>query len=142
MTQNLEVMNRNHTAIAILAEAFPLAFFIFGKSRKPLAIGIDRELLPRVAVTEEDLRSALQYYTRSDGYLRACTEGASRLGLDGNAAGEVTSKEAAYAQRVIAKREKMKLKQTARRKQKTSSPQRISFVDLKAAAAKRRAAAG
>jgi ProP effector len=50
----------------------------------------------------------LNKYVRSDGYLLACTEGAIRIDVNGDAAGTVSAKHAAHAQKVFAERERWK----------------------------------
>jgi sRNA-binding protein len=62
--------------LAYLVEAFPSCFFLYGNRRQPLKIGIFDDLLPLVPFAADDLKAALRRYTRPDGYLRACVEGA------------------------------------------------------------------
>lgn len=75
-------------AIALLAEIFPQAFFIYGARRKPLKLGIRDEIVARLdgAVEPPELALALCLYCRSIGYLRAMRPGAARIDLDGNPA--------------------------------------------------------
>jgi ProP effector len=82
---------------------------------------------------------ALRLYVANRGYLRACCEGAPRIGLDGMAAGVVSAAEAANSA------ERLKA-QTARRKKQTqpvkaaspAQPKRLSLADLRQAAQARR----
>jgi ProP effector len=151
-------VQKDHEIIASLAESFPQAFFVLGKLRRPLKIGIRDDLRPLVSFSEDNLKSALHRYTRADAYLRACTvEGTQRIGLDGNAAGEVTARDAAHAERVLAereiwhaekkaKRERLRLKEAARKAKNVThkpspTPTRLTLSDLKSAAVKRRASA-
>jgi sRNA-binding protein len=86
--------------IGILAEKFPLAFFLNGSRRRPLKIGILDDLIiaePKISRTR--LRSALRDYTSSPGYLLACREGAARVDLSGQPAGTVSEEEAQHAWR-------------------------------------------
>jgi ProP effector len=156
--------------IKLLAERWPRCFFLWGYQRRPLRIGILDDLLPLVSLGEDDLKAALRRYTAANGYLRACIEGADRVGLDGNAAGTVDAKHAAHAQKVLAERERRRLKKqekqakekatqrpqttaamgsepTERRppmtpsapQQPPSTPRRLGFAGLRAAAAQRKA---
>jgi sRNA-binding protein len=67
---------RDHAVIANLAELFPRCFSVLGRQRRPIAIGIHAALAPLVSFERSDLERALMRYTKSDGYLRACVEGA------------------------------------------------------------------
>jgi ProP effector len=102
-------------AIAQLAELFPKCFFVRGYQRQPLKIGIFDDLLPLVPFAADDLKALLRRYTNADGYLRACGEGAYRIDLEGNAAGTVDAKQAAFAQKVLAQRERGRLKKKENR---------------------------
>jgi sRNA-binding protein len=81
--------------IAQLCETWPRCFFMYQKKRRPLKLGIHRDVLaaqPDIDVRE--LSIAMRIYTRNYGYLKACREGADRVGLDGEPAGTVTASEA------------------------------------------------
>ncbi len=108
-----ESKQRATEVLAHLVERFPHAFFGSHASRRALKIGIRAELVPLIAFGWEDLELALRYYTRSDGYLKASTEGAVRIDLDGNAAGTVEAKHAAHAQKVLAERDRWRAKRNA-----------------------------
>jgi ProP effector len=83
-----------------------------------LKIGILADLVPLVSCGEEELNAVLNKYVRSDGYLLACTEGAIRIDVNGDAAGMVSAKHAAHAQKVLAERELWRLKKKAARERK------------------------
>lgn len=139
--------------IVQLAEQFSNCFFVDDARRRPLKIGIFNDLRSLAPFDRHALRLGLVRYTRSGAYLRACTEGAPRIGLDGNAVGEVTAEQAAHARDVLAERAKkqkarkqkwLERQQAARDKhavsQAPAQPQcRASLADLRAAAARRRA---
>src|SRR5262249_3720722 len=78
-------------AIALLVEAFPKTFFMYERRRLPLKLGIHLDILAVMAgvITPEELSAALRYYVSNDGYLRACRQGAVRIDLNGQSAGEV-----------------------------------------------------
>ena len=129
--------------ITFLAEVFPDAFFIYKSRRSPLKIGIFNDLAPLVPfVGESDLRAGLKRYTLSYGYLRSCTEGASRIDLNGKEAGTVSAEEAGYARSVSAPRQKLDAKwqagQSTAKKKPQPKPELLGFAELKASAARRR----
>jgi RNA chaperone ProQ/FINO-like protein len=62
--------------IELLARRFPRAFFVNGERRRPLKIGIIRDLVDAdIGIPGTQLRQALAVYTNAPGYLRACREG-------------------------------------------------------------------
>jgi ProP effector len=92
-------------ALARLAEAFPQTF-VLEKYRPhwPLKVGIAAAIPARCPALEwRVLKMALTAYTGRVMYLRGLVEGAARLDLDGNPAGEVTARDAEYAAAKLAK---------------------------------------
>src|SRR6476469_8152942 len=93
-------------ALARLAEAFPQTF-VLEKYRPhwPLKVGIAATIPARCPALEwRVLKMALTAYTGRVMYLRGLVEGAARLDLDGNPAGEVTAiRDAEYAAAKLAK---------------------------------------
>jgi ProP effector len=89
-------MNSNHAkiiaTIALLAETFPRTFPLIESRRRPLKIGIHRDLAAALdgAVTPDELKRALRYYVGSEGYLKHSLTGAWRLDLAGNQVGDCT----------------------------------------------------
>ena len=84
------------------------------KDCKPLAIGIDRQLLARDAKLDRKLlRWALSLHTHSSRYLRSMEKAAWRFDLDGSPAGEVPEEHRRHAADVLQERFK---KETERRK--------------------------
>jgi ProP effector len=153
--------------IEILAERFPRAFAVYEKRRVPLKLGIRADLLPLLVdsrvITERELKVALNYYTRSWGYLRASVEGAWRIDLNGKAAGAVTAAEATSARIRLEQRDatmsaRKAVQQAEQAQQERSSlpaarpersqekqpnkeaakPRRLTLADLKAAWVERR----
>jgi ProP effector len=105
--------------IALLAERYPRTFFVLGKQRKPLKIGIADDIMADGAIDSENLRWALGVYCNSPDYLRSFQAGAVRLDLAGNEAGIVTEAEADHA--------RVKLAAVLARRQPQPSPrQRFS----------------
>ena len=91
--------------LARLAEAFPQTF-VLEKYRPhwPLKVGIAAAIPARCPALEwRVLKMALTAYTGRVMYLRGLVEGAARLDLDGNPAGEVTARDAEYAAAKLAK---------------------------------------
>ena len=86
-------------ALTHLAEAFPQTF-VLERSRphRPLKIGIAADLQARCPALEwRVLKVALAAYTGRVMYLRGLVAGAAHVDLDGDPAGEVTARDAAYA---------------------------------------------
>ena len=74
-----------------------------GSWRRPLKIGINRDLVAAdTGISSTQLRQALGAYTSSPSDLRACCEGAARIGLDGQPAGSVSEEESEHARRKLA----------------------------------------
>ena len=101
--------------IAYLISTFPQCFFLNHKCRRPLKIGILADLMPLVSCGEEELKAVLNKYVRSDGYLLACSEGAIRIDVNGDAAGTVSARHAAHARKVLAERELWRLQKKEKR---------------------------
>jgi ProP effector len=91
--------NAAHATIELLAAIWPNCFAVSFRDRKPLKVGVGKEIAALVegAVTQEELDAALTLYTGSKPYLRAMTEGAARVDHDGNPAGTVSAEQAATA---------------------------------------------
>lgn len=87
---------------------------------KPLAIGIHKQLMVRKPdLDKHKVRVALHGHTASSRYLKALTEGAPRLDLDGQPAGQVTAEQQAVAVKTL--RDRVKL---VKERQKTEEAQR------------------
>jgi ProP effector len=102
-----------HATIELLATIWPTCFAVRFRDRKPLKVGIAKDVAAAVAgaITPAELDAAFALYTRQLGYLRALQEGAVRVDLNGNAAGAVTADQAAMARRHI---ERIWARQSAR----------------------------
>ena len=88
----------------------------------PLAIGIHKSLMQRFPEPgKAQVRAALHFHTGTTRYLKALVEGATRLDLEGNAAGEVTAEQEAQA--VATLRERFR-KGAERRKAELEARQR------------------
>jgi sRNA-binding protein len=123
-------------AIALLAETFPKCFLVFEQRRRPLKVGIDRDILERLgeAMTPAELFGALRFYTGNQIYLRHLLNGAWRIDLDGNVVGVVTAKDEAHARRKI---DAIKAKAAARKP--AEEPKRDGMAELRLAAERRKA---
>ncbi len=136
--------------IATLAELFPDCFSI--RRRKPLKVGIHDEVLAALpGATAKQVGLALTIYTSNNGYLHCITEGAPRVGLDGEVTGHVTTAEAENAKQRLAQRAKQAIAKQAKPGSGTRSAQAIrpnkpvaerarALADLRAAARARQAA--
>jgi ProP effector len=81
--------------IKLLCEKFPHAFLQFEQRRKPLALGIHKEVAAAMpALTMEQIHAVMRVYVTNVAYLRACREGAPRINILGHEAGVVTAAEA------------------------------------------------
>jgi ProP effector len=139
----VDTADHEQAIMATLAERWPLAFSIYEKRRKPLKIGIDQDIAAALggAVTPAELTSALRLYVGNLGYLLACREGVERVDLNGAPSGTVTAAEAAYAARIVARRQRKVAAEPNAAKPATAAPPRLGLVDLKRAALVRKAAA-
>jgi sRNA-binding protein len=104
-----KVTAKTLTMVDRLRVKFPRTFT--SDDPRPLAIGITYSIFAALNVPEysdkgRTVKSALEYWTRTDNYLRACVCGAIRVDLSGAPAGVVSDAEAKYAAMELQKREK------------------------------------
>jgi ProP effector len=111
--------------LRLLSERWP-CFVLYERKRRPLKLRIDQAITAALGdtITPDALAIALRFYTGNTFYLRACTEGAVRVGLDGEPVGTVTEHEAAHAARARAQR----LAKSAAKKLKLTSAQQASLA--------------
>jgi ProP effector len=123
-------------AVALLAEAFPKCFSVFEQRRKPLKVGIHKDLLARLdgALTEIELRQVLGAYTANGGYRIRLLAGVPRFDLDGEVVGAVTGDEESDARRKIA----AAAAKVAARKQASQPKRGDGLAALRAAAQRRK----
>jgi ProP effector len=89
--------------IGKLQKRFPLAFPKNPAPKVPLKVGIFNDLLAHVnelALTEAELRNALQIWCRGARYWACLAEGKPRLDLAGQEAGQVTEADARRGQQL------------------------------------------
>ena len=124
-----------------LRAKFPACFArLDRRSRQPLKLKIHLDIL--AAAPEIDpinIGRALKLYTGHVSYLSQCVEGKDRVDLDGQPAGIVTKDQAVYAAELMAKIRRSR-PTSVPPPASTSPPKKISLADLKAAAARKRAA--
>lgn len=102
-----------------LLEQLQAEFPVF-RDCKPLAIGIHKQLMERKPDLDKNMvRVALHGHTASTRYLKALTQGAPRLDLDGQPAGEVTVEQQELAVKTL--RDRIKL---VKERQKADEAQR------------------
>jgi sRNA-binding protein len=118
--------------LQIIMARFPHAF---AKADAPLRIGIHRDVCAAMPeLSEKDVGRAFKFHTSKTRYLRCCTEGSRRIGLNAEPAGTVSATEAAHAAQCLAQRQ--------RGKHPPPQPQKKLTLDgLRAAAAGRKRAA-
>jgi ProP effector len=81
--------------LELLSEKFPACFQIFEQRRRPLKVGIHRDIIAVIdGVTEKELGRALHVYVANQTYKSRLVAGADRIGLDGLPAGIVAPEEA------------------------------------------------
>ena len=89
--------------IARLAQLYPACFYVARQERRPLKIGIRRDLAALdLGVDRRELDSALAWYVNGIGYLQSLRVGADRVGLDGATAGVVSADEAHAREKLAA----------------------------------------
>jgi ProP effector len=94
----MDIATNPRKTLGILRRTFPNCFN--PKRRRPLKIGItdDAARILAPVVTRDEIVAALAHYTQSATYLRCLRAGAPRVDLGGNAAGIVSSPQAAHAE--------------------------------------------
>jgi ProP effector len=118
--------------IGVLVKTFPKCFWVWESCRRPLKIGIDRDIRERLnTLSPAALSAALQFYCNNPGYRRRILKGAWRIDLDGRPAGSVTAEQEASAKAQLAARE---VKAAARNESAKGSALREGLAKLKAAA--------
>jgi len=128
--------------ITLLATRFPKTFFVHEAHRRPLKVGIHRDIGAVLGdvVDRRTLHAVLRYYVSNIAYRKSQQAGVDRIDLDGNAAGVVTELEAVNAQKGVAGL----VKAIQKRKPKDTppppkpAPRRDGLAALKEAAARRR----
>jgi ProP effector len=132
--------------ITLLQERFPKTFFVREVKRKPLKIGIDRDVVAMLNGTlkPDELTNALRYYVSAPGYLAALRPNAVRVDLNGEPAGIVSDGAAKVADEQLAstllnaaaRREKRALEERPVVKPEAvveKGPRRLTLSDLKTA---------
>jgi ProP effector len=85
-----------------LVALYPACFHLSEHERRPLRVGISRELeAADTGIAPVQLRQALGWYCGSIGYLQNMVAGADRIGLNGLPSGVVTEAEAAHAKKRV-----------------------------------------
>jgi sRNA-binding protein len=145
--------------LEMLCARFPNCFVMFERQRRPLKVGIRGDIVLAIGEDAIDLKllgPALKLYTHNYFYrLAQARPGATRIDLDGNAAGAVSEVDATSAARDVAawKAKAALRRQLAMRKPRPEPviepvieplppqpPRRLGLADLRAAAARRRQA--
>ena len=93
--------------IGRLQRLFPKAFPKNPAPKLPLKIGIHKELLGKaseIGLEEAAITVAVKTWCRGTRYWASIVEGAPRIDLEGNPAGEVTARDAAQARSLEARR--------------------------------------
>jgi len=89
--------------IAQLARLYPACFYVARRERRPLKIGIRRDLAALdLGIGRRALDSALAWYVNGIDYLQSLRVGADRIGLDGAPSGVVSQVDEAHAREKLA----------------------------------------
>jgi sRNA-binding protein len=112
----------------LLAELFPRAFVVYELHRRPLKIGIRHDIFAKIegAMTGRELATALRFYCRNTGYLRALARGGARVDLDGNSVGAVGVEQSALAATEL----KARAERAARRRRAATEPAPVKPLGL------------
>lgn len=100
-------------ALQLLMEAYPKTFD--RNNVRPLKIGIQEDLIADEKVSKNKIKRALASYVRSLNYYRSLREGAERIDINGEAAGQVTKEESDHAKQKL--KEINKARQDKRKEQ-------------------------
>jgi len=87
-------------AIGKLQKRFPVAFPKKPEPKLPLKVGILADLLPhaeQLGLSEAEIREAIATWCRGSRYWSCLTEGAARVDLNGEPAGQVNARDVAFA---------------------------------------------
>jgi sRNA-binding protein len=102
---------RSLAIIERFALLFPNCFAVYERKRRPLKIGIDKDLIeicrPAIAkgiITIADIKGTLRVYTGADGYLRNMRAGVGRVDLAGRIVTTLTEDEAQRAKQILDQR--------------------------------------
>jgi ProP effector len=145
------------TTIAEWVAQFPKAFTLDPAGVRPLKLGIRDDLYALSAISHRRIIAALTRYCKSATYLKATTEGAVRINLAGEPAGNVSATEAQHAMERLAVFAKTAAKRASKAssamkapsskepakgelapRSTTAGPRRLSLNDLRKAAAARK----
>jgi sRNA-binding protein len=96
-------LNLRKATIAQLAQRYPACFYVARHERRPLKIGIRRDLAALdLGIGRRQLDSALAWYVNGIAYLQSLRVGADRIGLDGASSGVVSQVDEAHAREKLA----------------------------------------
>ena len=113
MTERLDLA----ILVETLAALWPNAFTADPRERRPLKVGIgkDIEAASAGALTKHEITRALAWYVNGGSYLWRLKAGAERIDLQGHPAGTVTEEEAKHA------KARLKARKAKYRRQKAAS---------------------
>ena len=113
-----------------MVQRWPQCFYSDGQRRRPLKIGIAKEIFATGDFDARVLARVMGFYCRNVGYLRACTAGALRIGLDGEPAGEVSPEQAQLARTWLRQRKEKAKAAKAQKALKAKSSPAVPIVPL------------
>jgi sRNA-binding protein len=118
---------KSDTNIALLAIFFPAVFSSEPwQPHRPLKVGIGDDLVARSVLGAREINAALKGYVNRLMYQKCLAAGGTRIDLDGNGAGEVSSEHRCHAERLIARVKARQLAETPAAKAEADSERAVS----------------
>jgi sRNA-binding protein len=92
--------------IALFEQKWPACFSVHKKGRRPLAFGIDREIIAALDGIADPfaIKRALNFYTGNSKYLATVRHGGMCIGLGGEEVEPVTEEQQQHAAEILAER--------------------------------------
>lgn len=97
MSKSCTTRDAADAALALLCQRWPKCFFMYQRRRRPLKIGIHKDI-PDGLIKPKILRLAFRLYINNAGYLNGMRLGVARVDLNGEVAGTVDESAAKSAQ--------------------------------------------
>lgn len=115
--------------VAQLAKLYPQAFFVDPKQRKPLMIGIFKQLVGVIPdISNKRLRNALGFYCYHFDYLKALQSESHRIDLKGEPAQEIAEDEKTNAEQKLKGSPTTKRKKTKKQTSDTNMAERETLT--------------
>jgi sRNA-binding protein len=137
-----KMSSKSEANIALLATLFPAVFSSEPwQPHRPLKVGIGDDLVARGLLSAPEVNAALKGYVNRLMYQKCLAAGGTRIDLDGNGAGEVSSEHRCHAERLIARVKARQLAETPAAKAEADSERAVRPAAMPPLAAKPKAIA-